>query len=124
MKPICIPRFKAGVFYRAGLEADLIVRMAFLSNGSRKPEPKSKLAQIKDLIRKSEIEVEADILEKYKPDAEAKLDMVFEKGGRAFAYYHFEKGNGARRYWQRYRVEGGRPVIDAVFPVVNLKQGV
>lgn len=117
MKPICIPRCKDGVFYRASLEPTLLAHMAFLSGESRTPEPRSKLAEIKELIRKSEIEVEVDVLEGFRPEPGAELDIIFEKGGRAYAYYHFDKG--PRRYHQRYRVDTGRPVVDAVFPVAH-----
>lgn len=122
MKTVKCPKNKEFVFYSSGLDKALMAHLAILSGFSPAPEPRSKLAEIKEVIRRSEIEVEADILEAFRPDPEAKLDLVFEKGGRVFAYYHFDKAGGARRYWQRYRVEGARAVIDAVFPVVA-KQG-
>ena len=105
-------------FFFASLDTDLRGHLAYLSLNSaerRAVRRKSTVSEIKDAIRKSEIEIQADILEAYKPDPDAKLDLVFERAGRAFAYYHFDRG--PRRYWQRYRVDGGRPVVDAVFPV-------
>jgi hypothetical protein len=110
------------LFYQNHLDNGLMAHLWKLS-GFKQPSVhaprKATLHEIEDTIRKSEIEVDADRLEKYKPDPQAQLDIVFEKQGKVFAYYHLDCRHPGRihRHWWRYRVESGKPVIDAVFPV-------
>ena len=113
------------VFFSARLDDAVLDHLERIGNASRKKgRPSAVLAEIIEVIQKSEIEVEAEILENYRPSKNAKLSLIFENKGRVQAYFYEECDHGDYfcRHWWKYGVHNSRPVILSTYPAAIVRR--